>query len=223
VNKEIIMKDLIEINVNSETIANFWIGLKKFPSVFSVEGFSISTIDADRIEMKVVCSLKQIAEEKTVTPIEPMPVKSEIDVPVISSPAPAPAPAPAPVVMPASHHVIPIKTGKIGRPKKTVPVVEESAVVSSEQPAPVEEKKVEMVNAPAPEAKPLPFIPANPTTPVRVNELAKLIKMWCKASGLKIANVTTDLLKEQAYDIVENDSDETIVTGIKEAARLMQG
>jgi len=215
------MKDLIEINVNSETIANFWIGLKRFPSVFSVEGFSISTIDADRIEMKVVCLLKQ-QDEKKITPIEPMvTVKPETVVPVILPPAPAPAPAP--VVMPASHHVIPIKTGKIGRPKKTVPVVEESAVVSSEQPAPVEEKKVEMVNAPAPEAKPLPFIPANPTTPVRVNELAKLIKMWCKASGLKIANVTTDLLKEQAYDIVENDSDETIVAGIKEAARLMQG
>ena len=219
-NKEIIMKDLIEINVNSETIANFWIGLKKFPSVFSVEGFSISTIDADRIEMKVVCLLKQ-QDEKKITPIEPMvTVKPETVVPVILPPAPAPAPAP--VVIP-EHHVIPGKTGKIGRPKKTVPVVEEPNIVSSE-PAPVEEKKVEIVNAPpAPEAKPLPFIPANPTTPVRVNELAKLIKMWCKASGLKIANVTTDLLKEQAYDIVENDSDETIVAGIKEAARLMQG
>jgi len=214
------MKDLIEINVNSETIANFWIGLKRFPSVFSVEGFSISTIDTDRIEMKVVCLLKQ-QDEKKITPIEPMvTVKPETVVPVILPPAPAPAPAP--VVIP-EHHVIPGKTGKIGRPKKTVPVVEEPNIVSSEQPAPVEEKKVEMVNAPAPEAKPLPFIPANPTTPVRVNELAKLIKMWCKASGLKIANVTTDLLKEQAYDIVENDSDETIVAGIKEAARLMQG
>jgi hypothetical protein len=150
--------------------------------------------------------------------IEPMVVhpQPETSTPVqkqmeaISTPAP-------------TYNEIPIKTGRKprGPNKPKEPVVEESVFdkpVEVEMVAPV---KVITPAVTTPPVKP-PTI-STPTTPVRVNELAKLIKMWVKASGFAINSVNIDLLKAQAFDIVENDSDETIVAGIGEAKRLMQG
>jgi septal ring-binding cell division protein DamX len=139
------------------------------------------------------------------------------------------------------HIEIPIKTGRKprGPNKPKEPVIEESVfssnpvevetVAPSIQPvvAPAVQKPVEEKKVIAPAVTTPPVIStapvSAPTTPVRVSELAKLVKMWVKASGLKINDVDIVLLKTQAFDIVENDSDDTIIAGIKEAARLMQG
>jgi len=213
------MKDEITIGLNGKTIASFGIELKgRSVDAESIGSFIVSVGSDDEgrdtMTINVGCMLSNLVEEKKVAPIEPMVVQSSVMKPL------------APTIdaeAPPIYNEIPIKTGKkMGRPKKedivkAVEKIEKAGEFVSlddagkelgiKEPIVVEEVKVSA---------------AIPSTNVRIAELAKLIKMWCKASALKIGDVDVALLKANAFDIVENDSDETIGAGIKEAARLMQ-
>lgn len=231
------MKDLIEISVNGKVVAShemYLEGASPLQKIERVKRFSVALADtgviiesefalidendivgAPLVEEKRMPTLNQIMT----TPLF-MPAKEEPEIPI------------------PTYNELPIKTRKPrgpNKPKEEAPEKsvfdkpKEDIVKASEEIekkgefVPLEDAAKELkIKAPVVEEKRMPTV-STPTTPARVNELAKLIKMWCKASALKIETVTIDLLKAQAFDIVENDSDETIVAGIVEAKRLMQG
>jgi hypothetical protein len=66
----------------------------------------------------------------------------------------------------------------------------------------------------------LPDHPASP--PITTNKvtarLAQMIRFYCKASGIETSSITIADLKEKAFDIVENVSDDVIKDAIKEAS-----
>jgi len=54
-----------------------------------------------------------------------------------------------------------------------------------------------------------------------VARVAKMIRFYCKAQGLKASDITIALLKEKAFDIIENVSDADVEIAIKEAIKAM--
>jgi len=53
----------------------------------------------------------------------------------------------------------------------------------------------------------------------RVSEIAKMIKFYCKAAGKNVADMTIDILRADAPDIIENDDDATINAAMDEAKK----
>ena len=217
------MKDLIEISVNGKVVASHEMYLegasplqkiervKRFHVVLSEYDVIVETIFGLIREDDIVCEVKKpVAEEKKMpASIEAMATPIQERDKLLTTLA-------------NSYNEIPIKTRKPRGPNKPKEEAPEKSVFDKpveDVVAPVVEPVVEK---PIVEVKKAPAV-STPTTPVRINELGKLIKMWCKASALKIETITIDILKAQAFDIVENDSDETIIAGIEEAKRLMQG
>lgn len=241
------MKDLIEISVNGKVVAShemYLEGASPLQRIERVKRFSVALADTGVIiESEFELLGDNIAREDVFT-IEKkgIPIESMVKTPQYfmenqmrdSVVIDAPTPVQKQMGAISTHHEIPIKTRKPRGPNKSKEEVVEKSVFDKEDIVKhVEEieKKGEFVSL-EDAAKELKIVPVvevktpttfTPTTPARINELAKLIKMWCKASALKIETVTIDLLKAQAFDIVENDSDETIIAGIKEAERLMKG
>lgn len=242
------MKDEITIGLNGKIIASFGIELKgRTIDVEKVGSFVVSTgsdEDKDVMNIRMGCILVDEGmvklDEKKVSPIEPMvihPVVAEKKDPIVETPVQKQMEAISNPVPPApAYNEIPIRTRKPRGPNKPKEEVVEKSVfdrpaeengefvpleeVAKElKIAPVVETIVERKDAPTVEEKKVPTV----STPARINELAKLVKMWCKASGLHIDYVTADRLKAEAFDIVEFDSDETIATAIKEAAMLIKG
>ena len=76
---------------------------------------------------------------------------------------------------------------------------------------PVEEKPV---GAPVEEKKPEPVVNKPTVTPSNPNKvvarIAQMIRFYCKASGIETSTITIAQLKEKAFDIVENVSDDVI-------------
>lgn len=233
------MKDEITIGLNGKTIASFGIELKgRSINVKSIGRFVVSTGSDegnDVMNIRMGCILETLVEEKKVAPIEPMVVqpifvekKSSVDE-WAGSLNPDKLPTPVQQQMEAvstpvpKHIEIPIKTGRKPRgPNKAKEVVEESVFDKPVEVETVVERPVVEEKDPVVAPVKLPVVSTS-TTPARINELAKLVKMWSKASGLGIDYITADRLKAEAFDIVENDSDETIVAGIEEAKRLIKG
>jgi hypothetical protein len=232
------MKDEITIGLNGKTIASFGIELKgRGINVKSIGSFVVSTGSDegnDILNIRMGCVLETVIEEKKVTPIEPMvirPIVVEKKLLTFEEMMTTPLFVPAAEEQKVpTYNEIPIKTGRKprGPNKPKEPVVEES----------VFDKPVEVVAPSTPITSTvvshtpitsvggsvLSPMPTLPPTPVRINELAKLIKMWCKAAQYKIEDVTIEVLNAHgASDIIENDSPETVNAGIKEAARLMKG
>jgi hypothetical protein len=54
-----------------------------------------------------------------------------------------------------------------------------------------------------------------------VARVAKMIRFYCKAQGLKASDITISHLKEKAFDIIENVSDSDVEIAIKEAIKAM--
>ncbi len=70
-----------------------------------------------------------------------------------------------------------------------------------------------------PDTKPIvPVTPAASTTNKVTARLAQMIRFYCKASGIETSTITIAHLKEKAFDIVENVSDDVITEAIKEAS-----
>jgi hypothetical protein len=222
------MKDLIEISVNGKVVASheqIVEGESPLQRICGVRQFSVEIYE-DALRMSASIRIGKncpadYVENKVAPIVEPMEKKVSVDewagslnpdklsTPVQKQMEEVSTPAP-------TYNEIPIKTRKPRGPNKPKEEVVEKSVFDK----PVEETVVEPVVEKPAEVKKAPAV-ATPTTPARVNELGKLIKMWSKASGLGIDYVSVDRLKAEAFDIVENDSDETIVAGIGEAGRLM--
>lgn len=226
------MKDLIEISVNGKVVAShemYLEGASPLQKIERVKTFSVSLGETTVIIESVFGLIDEddivvapVYEVKKVTPIEPMEKKVSVDE-WAGSLNPDKLPTPVQQQMEAistpvpTYNEIPIKTRKPRGPNKPKKEVVEKSVFD----APAEETVAPVVTPPAEVKKVVAPTPTTSTTPARVNELGKLIKMWSKASGLGIDYVTVERLKAEAFDIVENDSDETIVAGIGEAKRLM--
>ena len=87
---------------------------------------------------------------------------------------------------------------------KTVePTVDEKSIEPS-----VEEKKPNPVDK--------PIVTSNPNKVVA--RIAQMIRFYCKASGIEPSTITIAQLKEKAFDIVENVTDDVINEAIKEAS-----
>jgi hypothetical protein len=227
------MKDEITIGLNGKTIASFGIDVLKGITpigVKSVSGFKTSSGVRDNgesvLEIGLICVLEKncpadyVEEKKPVVDEKKRITLNEMMTVPLFTPAKEES-------KPPTYNEIPIKTGKkMGRPKKEDIVKAVEKIEKEGEFIPLEDVakglKIEVpVATPAvvipPIKPPITFAPTN----VRIEELGKLIKMWCKMSALTIADVTVALLKERAFDIVENDSDEAIELGMKEAGRLM--
>ena len=92
--------------------------------------------------------------------------------------------------------------------KAVEPVVEEPVGTTVEEKNPDSTNK-EMV------------LPPNTTTtnPNKVvARIAQMIRFYCKASGIETSTITIAQLKEKAFDIVENVTDDVINEAIKEAS-----
>ncbi len=57
------------------------------------------------------------------------------------------------------------------------------------------------------------------TTNKVVARIAQMIRFYCKASGIETSTITIAQLKEKAFDIVENVTDDVITEAIKEASK----
>jgi hypothetical protein len=70
------------------------------------------------------------------------------------------------------------------------------------------------------DVKPTPN-PVATTTDNKIARVAKMIRFYCKAQGLKASDITIIHLKEKAFDIIENVSDADVEVAIKEAMKAM--
>jgi hypothetical protein len=221
------MKDEITIGLNGKTIASFGIDVFKGITPIGIKGVSGFRIDdgvcetGDHIlEISISCILeKNYPADYVAKEIEPMIVHPQ---PETSTPVQKQMDAIS------TYNEIPIKTIRKPRgPNKPKEEAPEKSVFDK----PVEVETVAPVTSTVVSHTPITssvggsvLSPTLPPTPVRINELAKLIKMWCKAAQYKIEDVTIEVLNAHgASDIIENDSPETVNAGIKEAARLMKG
>ena len=211
------MKDRIEIVVNGKVVAShemYLEGASPLQKIEKVNKFRVEMIDENiltfGVEFYFSDAHPQPVEEKK--EVVETPVQKQVG--DISNPVP-----------PASNYnEIPIKTRKPRGPNKPKePVVEESVFDKPVEAETVVERPVVEEKDPVVAPVKLPVVSTS-TTPARINELAKLIKMWVKADGRKIEDVTIEVLNAHgASDIIENDSPETVKAGIEEAKGLMQG
>lgn len=91
---------------------------------------------------------------------------------------------------------------------------------TTEEPPVEEEKKPESIS----DEKPSEAVPTKvevkpaPTSNKVVARIAQMIRFYCKASGIEPSTITIAQLKEKAFDIVENVTDDVITEAIKEAS-----
>jgi len=88
------------------------------------------------------------------------------------------------------------------------PIAEEKKP-TEEPPIAKEVKKVEPVNK----------SPTSINPNKVVARIAQMIRFYCKASGIEPSTITIAQLKEKAFDIVENVTDDVITEAIKEASK----
>jgi len=159
--------------------------------------------------------------------IEIIPSKKKEETPVVPATPegwkevePSPNVKPAPDVKPKEPEMVfepisPTEKKKRAYTKKVKmgePVVEEP---------PVEEKKPESIS----DEKPSEAVPTKvevkpaPTSNKVVARIAQMIRFYCKASGIETSTITIAQLKEKAFDIVENVTDDVINEAIKEASK----
>jgi hypothetical protein len=115
---------------------------------------------------------------------------------------PTPVAEPTPVVEPVST----LEKKKRAYTKKAK---------TTEEPPVEEEKKPNEV---IPQKKPIAAAPT-PNPNKVVARIAQMIRFYCKGSNIDISKITIAELKEKAYDIVENVSDDVINEAIKEASK----
>ncbi len=121
-----------------------------------------------------------------------------------------------PTVVPPIEPVVVPEKKKRAYTRKAKPTEE---VVKEE---PVEEKKATEEPPVVKEVKKVEPVNKSPTTtnPNKVvARIAQMIRFYCKASGIETSTITIAQLKEKAFDIVENVTDDVINEAIKEASK----
>ena len=156
-----------------------------------------------KITIEIIPSKKK--EETPVVPATPQGWKEVEPTPVIEL---TPLVEPSPAVEPVTEKK---KRAYTKKAKVVEPVVEE---------APVEEKKPESItDEKSSEAVPTKVeVKPAPTSNKVVARIAQMIRFYCKASGIEPSTITIAQLKEKAFDIVENVTDDVITEAIKEAS-----
>lgn len=158
-----------------------------------------------KITIEVIPGKKK-EDKKVETPIVPLIPDGWKEV------EPTPVVDPLPIVEPTpTVDPIPEKKGARAYTKK-VKSTEEKPVET-----PVEEKPADPI---VDEKKPEPTKSVvKPTTNPNkvVARIAQMIRFYCKASGIETSTITIAQLKEKAFDIVENVTDDVINEAIKEA------
>jgi len=157
-----------------------------------------------KITIEIIPSKKK--EETPVVPATPRGWKEVEPTPVIEL---TPLVEPSPAVEPVTEKK---KRAYTKKAKVVEPVVEE---------APVEEKKPESItDEKSSEAVPTKVeVKPAPTSNKVVARIAQMIRFYCKASGIETSTITIAQLKEKAFDIVENVTDDVINEAIKEASK----
>ena len=121
---------------------------------------------------------------------------------------PTPVAEPTPVVEPVS--TLEKKKRAYTKKAKTIePTAGEEKSVEEKKPE--TEIKTAVVTPPTTDKVP-------PTTNKVVARIAQMIRFYCKASGIEPSTITIAQLKEKAFDIVENVTDDVIREAIKEAS-----
>jgi hypothetical protein len=204
-------EDVIGITVNGENVANFSIpviGHKvkldeyQFTHVGGVHEVSVALVkDASGKELSItdkVVALEIMKEESadfSATQIskEDAPTSGEI-VPV-AEPAKKPRKPREPKVKTSEE--IPVKT------PEEIPIAFVAPVVETP-------RATEPVVTPAP----APQVVSSDVNTARLPYLVKMIGFYARAKELKKEDITVELLKKDALDIVEKDSDQTIRAAI---------
>jgi hypothetical protein len=147
-------------------------------------------------ETPIIPSTPEGWKEVEPTPvIKPTPITESEEPEMVFEPMTTPAP-------PLSEKK---KRAYTRKPKEVAPVeiVEEKPVVTT---IPSETQTIT--------PRVVPVVATNKVTA----RLAQMIRFYCKASGIETSTITIAHLKEKAFDIVENVSDDVINEAIKEAS-----
>lgn len=155
-----------------------------------------------KITIEVIPSTKK-KEETPVVPATPQGWKEVEPTPVIEL---NPLVEPTPTVDPLPEKK---KRAYTKKAKTVESTVEEKPVETT-----VEEKTPYPANK-----EPVVKSTVTPTSNKVVARIAQMIRFYCKASGIETSTITIAQLKEKAFDIVENVTDDVINEAIKEASK----
>lgn len=189
-------EDVIGITINGENVANFSI-----PSV----GHAVKLNEYQFTNVGGVLEVSVAFVKDESKPVGKVNVEV-VKAPLMEDKKPE-------VAVPPSDIVPVAKPTRKPRTPKVAPITSGTALGSggAASPSIVEDKSTQKAE------------PQTPPTVVnknaRVSEIAKMIKFYCKAAGKNVADMTIDILRADAPDIIENDDDATINAAMEEAKK----